>query len=475
MKHCRQLTFATLVVSALVGVGILSEGSERLNRAANQAEIMAGLIEYFEVAAASSEQPLHLTSAMLGPVSTSSERYYEVELRSAEPVVYPEDDVPDSIVCRARFNFAEYLYVSPALGPQYLNLSDTVSGSLTILSGLFGAGGFVWEPSPVVPTGIGEFQVFWDVFVETEEAALISDVMVEFSFMEVWGAGPEPKIFVVESFREIDVFDSETPAETGLLLANDFYPVSVGQSEYFAPDFGFSLHPEVEQLWAEREIEAFTQTNCFVPGESEFVGVLRAPATYSFRSVDWIGSWVAEAQRLGFLSDDVVVFREPFSEAFSDVASEASGLNSASFIDLRNWLLERVDAESQAVEVFGVQFPSALLRVTGVLLILITQLYAFIHVRELSLRLARSRQGDPGAFQPWVALYDANPAIRVSQAMQIAPAVASGIACAVLLQSQTDVSWPTLLAFLGLTTSIFVTGLSLRALRSLREAAKTHR
>ena len=126
---------------------------------------------------------------------------------------------------------------------------------------------------------------------------------------------------------------------------------------------------------------------------------------------DWTEAWIKRAISKGYVSRGLLPkirskLRLPFAEAFSDLHNEAKGLESLELDALHGWLRERLDRQGQNIEIAGIGMPRHLLRSVGLFLILIVQGYAARHVSEAASRMETSADGDPGAFQAWIMLYD---------------------------------------------------------------------
>ena len=475
VKHTRQAVLAMLLVTAVVTVGVLSRNTERVSRALQQAEIVVGLMEYFREMASRSDHALHLTPILLGSNASGVKDIssFEFSMKRVDDSQSAEAVVLDSVRCVSSFNLSDYLFVENNNFPKYINLSETASDEFEILSGVFGSGGFIWEPSPNVPRSVGEFKKFWDVLVESDYALKIDDILVKHAYMTKYYYNINKEFYYfVDDANSIKLNKIDFDVESGIAVAENYNKAP--KEDKWAPDFGFELPPSVLLLWTENEVGAFTQANCIEPSQSS-AGNLRVPVKYSYVRVNWVGSWIQQAREGGFVGSDFRPVRDSFETAFSDLSTEAAGLESVDFVDVRNWLQQREISEGQAVTIFSVQIPAAILRISGIALIVVMQIYVFVHLCEVRRRLELSQPGDPGSFEPWIALYDTKLSRGVTRLTFMVPAAASVVVTLKLALGGSVLGLPALVATVGFAASLIVFVMSLPVLRQIQLLAGDHR
>ena len=187
-------------------------------------------------------------------------------------------------------------------------------------------------------------------------------------------------------------------------------------------------------FWTEQNIEAVTTGSCHWE-ELSPIGLSRArddlvsmPAELSYRRpFNWANAWAERAKSHGHLAQGIGVPGRPFRDAFRDLSREAVSLEHLDIADLRLWLEERVDGGEDRVAFMGLSFATGLLRSFGVLLVVAFQIYAMLHLAEISKRMAQSAPGDPAAFRPWIMLYSGLPARLASLGVISAAPVAASV------------------------------------------------
>ena len=118
--------------------------------------------------------------------------------------------------------------------------------------------------------------------------------------------------------------------------------------------------------------------------------------------------------------------------------------------------------------------PRPLLRSLGLFLILVVQGYAARHLSEAASRMKFSAEGDPGAFQAWIVLYDGVLSLCAALGVVVAPTVA---ALTVIWVLHEGAFWsPYVLASVAaLIVSLLLASYSARAVVRLRTEAQGHR
>lgn len=138
------------------------------------------------------------------------------------------------------------------------------------------------------------------------------------------------------------------------------------------------------------------------------------------------------------------------------------------------FLQERLKRDGPTFEFWGASIPSRLLRSAGLFLILIVQFYAMRHVSEAASRIEAAANGDPGAFLPWIFLYDDAWSRYASLTIVVTPTMATLPIFLPLIPNAISTS-NAALTWLAFLVSF---GLALRAIHlpgRLLEAARRHR
>jgi hypothetical protein len=92
-----------------------------------------------------------------------------------------------------------------------------------------------------------------------------------------------------------------------------------------------------------------------------------------------------------------------YAVCFRELAEIAAGREHYALKDLSQWLDDELaHTEPRQIDVFGIKFPAGAQFEWGIILIVVVQLYFWLHVRELSPRL---EGGHPGLDVAWPGLY----------------------------------------------------------------------
>ena len=194
---------------------------------------------------------------------------------------------------------------------------------------------------------------------------------------------------------------------------------------------------------------------------------------------DWTEAWIDRAIEHGHLSKELRPkmsnkLRLPFAQAFANLHREVENLESLELDALHEWLQGRLDRRGRNIEVAGMGIPRPLLRSLGLFLILVVQGYAARHLSEAASRMKFSADGDPGAFQAWIVLYDGLLSLSAAIGIVVAP---TGAALTVMWVLHEGGFWtPYVLASgTGLIVSLMLASFSVRNLLRLRIEAQRHR
>ncbi|WP_306260968.1 hypothetical protein [Pararhizobium sp. IMCC21322] len=475
VKHSRQMNFAMLLVVAIVTVGFLTQSTSRLDRAISQAETIQGMIGYIMDEVQTSQEIPNLSRLLLGavPRADTALQTFDITFTRASPSPLENSALPTSLRCRATVDLSYYFYPDRKLGAQNINFTDEMSGEYSLLLSTFGAGGQSWSSTPRLPKDLAELEVFWNVFAETGEAVRMTNVKPQLAYAELYSGETDTSVYyVAESYLPVEEPLNERLVMPGLSQFQEYFERPDGE---MMPDFLRKLPPMISEPWVEHDVDGFTQSECINLDATLWPGWIRIPAEYNYETTNWIGAWFEQSDGAGYVQDNFRPHREKFKSVFQELSVETSGLESLTFSDARKWLRTRAVASKQSVEVFGVEVPGELLRITGISLIVMMQLYTTIHLLEAKRRLAISELGDPGAFEPWIVLYDSPIARYAATASYIAPIGAAILVFINVMQNEGLESWGALIAALGLLVAFLLGSISTREAMGIRREAHRHR
>ena len=134
---------------------------------------------------------------------------------------------------------------------------------------------------------------------------------------------------------------------------------------------------------------------------------------------------------------------------------------------------------ARASSSWALSIPHNPLRNIGVILIVLFQLYAALHLRQAALRMTDSGKGDPGALKPWIMLYEGDLAFFAARGAVLAPFAAASVTAVAIVTRL--VKTDSIVSIMGLLTvsALFLSGalawLSLRACVDLRRESRRHR
>ena len=495
--HARQTVFVMLIVSALIAMGVLAEDVARPNRAVDDAKFVASLMEFWYAETKDKLGPVSVATIVAGPVARAQETDGAFELKLTKirkDEDEDENEVKSTMTCTVELNL-ERRYIVPGQGP----VRDTVvERSAKVKSG--GEILAVWRnfegerlsgewSLTRTPNDLEDFSRLWDLLISSGHSAhmqtddLRDRISQGLILQKIEGSGT----YQVDDVRDVN---STSNGEVHIVQSEDFL-----HSE--RSNFGFIDASTVLTtyanwmvktiLWSRSGFDAIAISPC----RKQDVG-RSDPLQYAFpvplvkEEIDWTKawirrtiSWIHRTKNGGELSKQLGLMMEtkaglPFSDAFSDLRSEAEGLESLALDALPKFLQERLDRVGPTFEFWGASIPSRLLRSAGMFLILIVQFYSMRHVSEAASRMESAANGDPGAFQPWIFLYDdawsryASLAIVVTPTMAALPIFLPLVPDAISTVNAALI-WSAFLVSLGMAVS------AIRLPGRLHEAARRHR
>ena len=505
--HARQTTFVMLIISALVAVGILAEDVARLNRAVDDAEIVKGSMNLWRTETRDKDGPVSVPHILAGPAPEASDAAGTFRLGLAPSGDSKGDAV---IACRVDLDLSQRFFV-PEKGPVRKILvrpSDKFeSGSEINVERRNISGESLWTEWSLKqpPHNLKSYSRFWDMLVSSGGSARIDTADIERDLAQgisafdqgitietaptsatmagywVVHGNPNFKVAHVKMLSGDSQFGKKetaiAPVGTYMRLADwtdDAQPLDIYVLR--ATDW----NERIEE-WKSDEFDTAALSLC--RGNSGAESILYPvvfPVKLRMERFDWTAAWLDRAIDQGHLSKEVrpklsSKLRLPFAQAFADLHREAEGLESIELDALHDWLRGRLDREGKNIEVAGIGMPRSLLRSLGLFLILVLQGYAALHLSEAAFRMKSSAEGDPGAFQAWIVLYDGLPALCAALGIVLAPTAAALTVMWVLHEGGGFWTPYVLASGAALVVSLMLATYSARNVVRLRTEAQRHR
>ena len=482
--HARRTMFVMLLVCAFVTVGVLFRDTDRLHRALAEAEIVVGLMAHWHYETRDPRSD-PLGRIIAGPASTEPDSVLSFELHLV-PLQYENREHFDDVQCTVELDLRHYFFVTTDGDVNYIAVYDNAPGGSELLQSLFGGGGRIWEQAPLTPTDLSSFAKLWDVLVASREAARITSVEPSLGTMKdskllSREGGNSDRIrtsYRVDKSMQVEVGHKvRNSVETGIEVPRDFVERGINGRKIPAAIWTHKYPDIILDLWAIRDVDALTLGRCYnhnVQTDNVTVHPVILPATIEFSLFDWVGAWVDQAINSGRLKRGTVVASRPFDEAFADLLREATRLESLDLEDLKAWLKYRIDTESKESVFLGVSVPSSVLRLVGIALMVAAQAYATLHMAEAAARMRRSAGGDPGAFKPWIILYDGVAARFGAFCVIVVPSLAVLLVLERLTEGKMPASTLGWISLIGLVVSVGLSILALTRSKQLRIAAQDH-
>ncbi|MCY4488777.1 MAG: hypothetical protein OXF11_16910 [Deltaproteobacteria bacterium] len=505
--HARYTTFVMLIVSGLVVVGILVEDISRLKRAVDDAETIQGLMNLWNSATRDEDSPISVAHILAGPASEMPDEKAAFRLRLA-----PRGDRKGSaaIACRVDLDLGQRFFV-PEKGPVQQILvgpSGKFESGSEFKVGWRGISGdrmwtewFLKQP----PYNLRSYSRFWDILVSSGGSARIDTAEIERNLARGISAfdqgitmhgvptppdkeGPYWLITASPHYQVVHVKmlpDDSRPEEKETAIA----PVG----RYVRPmNWSGDAQPlrimvlrttewnDEIQDWKDEGFDTAAVSVCRGSGGSESrTYPVVFPVKLWTERFAWTDAWIDRAIAHGHLSKELRPkmsnkLRLPFAQAFADLHLEVEDLESLELDALHGWLQGRLDRRGRNIEVAGIGIPRPLLSSLGLFLIIVFQGYAARHLSEAASRMKFSADGDPGAFQAWIVLYDGLLSLSAAICIVVAPTGAALIVVWVLYEGG---FWtPYVFASgSGLIASLMLTSYSVRSLLRLRIETQRHR
>lgn len=465
VMHARKTVFAMLLTSAVVVFGIFSEDPMRLTRAYDQVRVVDGLVKHWGTV--SSGTVRSLARLLAGPATPPTLRgTYKVTLVPLDADQGATSalggDSVDALQCTLRLDVSNYLFVTDN---NYEPVHLSLRGTSVVRSEL--SGGVERDAYPSIdgsdlglsaPEDLSGFVGVWDWLAATPRAARVVAVAPEDGFAHARQEGSRGAIYSVAA--------GAPPIDRNGIGVRATAVLSLADLEGY--------QNAVLNRWRAERMVHLIAGECRPEGiRSEAVIIM--PATLYSEQFDWTRAWIQQAIASGHLGPTAHVESQPFESAFRDLQREASGLESLDIGRLRLWLENRTNEERQSIVVLGIAFTSNHLRVFGVLFIVVLQAYATLHLAAVRERIAQGPGQDPGAFKPWVLLYEDAPARIGAYGMVAAPTLAASAIVARLWWDGQVMSAVGTIAVAGTAVSVCLTCRGVWLAGETCRKAQTHR
>ena len=473
--HARHAVFVMLVVCAVVAVSILLRETDRLRRANAEMEAISGLMKHWRDK--SSAQSSQLAAIVAGRVP-QQDRYTSFKL----DVVALNNAARKPFQCTVTLDLSQYFFVpAGSREPVLVATSPGTAGAPPSFKSWEHQVGVTWNVVRQVPTNVLSFSKLWNVLVASKRAAYMRKVIPTAGTLQGYAnsSDDDTPYYRIDKSVEIQLDpDPSRPIHTGVLLPRDFAARQVDGENLDAAIWKRKYPDEILDLWAKENVAALTSGKCHNESNKggSWEGIVTIPVRLKYEEFfDWPLRWVRRAIESKHLAEGTSVNSRSFSDAFPDLHREAKGLERLDLNSLSEWLRTRIDSEGQ-IAVMGVSFPQDVLRLFGVVLMLAFQAYTTLHLSEVVTRMKLSAPGDPGAFKPWIMLYEGVGARCAAVGSIFAPPVAALVLVVRLAEGGLWVfSVPLWSSIIGLVLSVVLSISSLTRVGELRSKAREHR
>ena len=488
--HTRQSMFVSLLVSAVVLIGVLSHATTVIQEAIDQLNTVRKLMMYLDnEAQGASVRPLAtlLTGSdslsdfntgfllQLAPVEQQEPSRATQEARFNQP--------PSKLECMVVLDLTQYFFVPDNAGHHYITVHGSPNGQPNLFVRSLDGSGRPWDVVSSTSLNLSNFIRLWDTLASMKRAGRIVLIDPHAGAM-ITGT---PMGYSRAAFRVDYEVDESTivevaanvwrPTVTGIVLLKDFINSRTNDPSLNPISWDTQYPEDVLTKWDTGEFEALTSARCFGKRNGEAVQYLvTMPAALRYESFDWLHAWGRRAIETGYLEKIDVPTSQSFAVAFPDLYRESKDMESLDIEELEGLLMSRSSSRSdQSVSFFGVSIPAGLLRTVGILLIFVLQTHSILHLVETVTRMSDSVPGDPGAFKPWIMLYQGPFALFVSICILFAPSLVAIVVVLHLVEGEFSSSVSVVTSVVGMILSWTVTVFGLVNVRKLRREAKKHR
>lgn len=471
VKQARTAFLAMILVSVAVLVAVLFRDDTIESNAVAQAKTAQGLVSYWR-RVVQGKYETDITSLLYGVTGTNAEKKFVYRVIANAPQQIA--GLPKEVKCDASFRIPAKLMVNersvpispsarsvPPDGPIFQDMLETSSR---------------WHVLKSTPANLDEFTNIWNYLYINKAAASITSFSVEkaiiISSVSVSGQG---KPFRVTDFSELEVQEPVAYQKFGIgrFLPREFTGTQDIEDSQFDTD--------VVNRWKSEGYEFAILGTCRSRDKDFANRIIEqsiiVPAKIEMNGEDWTARWFSAARHDGDINRNASNPKGAFDDAFPDLALLTKDMKSQNFGDLVKTLAEAQSNAGSDITVLGLALPYSFIKLLGVVVVLITQCFATLHLIEVRNRMSAVPNGDPGAAEAWVMIYDSGPARIASLLIIGLPALTSAIVAYRLSAYANDQSGAfEIFLFLGGTClSIYVSIYSILLTSKLRKTAREHR
>ena len=442
VTHARFTVFLMLLVSAIVFGSVLLDDSDQLQRAHNEMELVTGLMSVWDQSREQTNS--HSLATIVGGPADPDRDLYETYDLHAILVDNSAENPPTQIQCTTVLDLNQYFVIPDGLGPQRYRVqpSPTVATHPLPISPLWHA---LVPDTRSRPRNLAEFARVWNYLVDGRKAARITAVKPDLAHLSRGG-----DVYQIQHTKS----GSTPKAErynynlTLVVPADDDVVASTNNDLGFRE--GWLVYPKPIPIeWLEADVRGVVKASCRGPTVADSSPLYDASIPAEWRTVEFSGTriWQQRALEGGFLSSGMYASALIFNDAFPFLHRQAKGLESLNLNDLQTWLTNRLNEGGENIQIIGLSIPHNPLRNIGVILIVVFQLYAMLHMSQAAQRLSAAGRGDSGAFVPWIILYRSRLSCIVSHGLVAVPTIVVVVVLVVLFLNRQAISvWGTITA-----------------------------
>ena len=472
--HARRMQFVTLLVCLLVVLSIFFDDTYGLSNALEEMKLANGLMAVWhqETSLASNKPLTEIVSRKPPPRKTTPTAF---ELTIA-PLNHTQSAAQTR--CTAHLHLNQRFFVNK--DQEVNNIRIGPDRSIRVVR-LIDVNRYSIEPWLVesYPTTLRDFSLLWNTLQSSNQIAYISQDNIR-EAIDIGLLRRDTEIYKV-----LDSKLTKLPPRLALettIEKMDFYLTGIESSPELKQFASTEEFISTVALWRSLNFDTVAATNCVIArsARNERRYVLFTPVSiWQASGFSWTEEWLRKAMESKFVSKDNFIriaslAERDFANVFPNLSREAAGLESLDLLALQGWLEQGLRETSQSIELGGVRVSMDPLRYFGMLVILVVQGYAVLHLAEARRRMQGEKAIDPGAFQPWLVLYGQALCVAASIVILVAPAVATFAAFFRFLEEEVQVL-TTLLAAVVCASSVALTIFAISEASKLRRAALGHR
>lgn len=435
VTHARFTVFLMLLVSAIVFGSILLDKSDQLQRAHNEMELVTGLMGVWDQSREQTNS--HSLATIVGGPADPDRDLYETYDLHAILVDKSAENPPTQIQCTTALNLNQYFVIPDGLGPDRYRFQTApiIAMDPPPISPLWHA---LVPDTRSRPRNLAGFAHVWNYLVDSRKAARITAVKPDLAYLSTRHGVYQIQHAKLGSTPKAERYQYNL---TLIVPANDDVVASTDN------DLGYSerslLHPKpIPNEWLQADVRGVVKASCRGQTVGKSFPLYRVFIPAEWRTVEFSGTriWQQRALEGGFLPSGMYGSALKFNDAFPFLHRQAKGLESLNLNDLQTWLMNRLNEGGENIQIIGLSIPHNPLRNIGVILIVVFQLYAMLHMSQAAQRLSAAGRGDSGAFVPWIILYRSWLSCIVSHGLVAAPTIVVVVVLVVLFLNQQAIS-----------------------------------